>query len=39
MGSLKGIFKGRGLTTKIMIVQTLVFPIILYVQKPRLSTR
>ena len=32
MGSLKRIFKDRGirLTTKIMIVQTLVFPIILY---------
>ena len=30
MGSLKCIFKDRGLTTKIMIVQTLVFPIILY---------
>ena len=32
MGSLKHIFKDRGirLTTKIMIVQTLVFPIILY---------
>ena len=31
-GSLKRIFKYRGirLTTKIMIVQTLVFPIILY---------
>ena len=33
MGSQKCIFKDRGirLTTKIMIVQTLVFPIILYV--------
>ena len=33
MGSLKRIFKDRGirLITKIMIVQTLVFPIILYV--------
>ena len=32
MGSLKRIFKDRGiiLTTTIMIVQTLVFPIILY---------
>ena len=32
MGSLKCIFKDRGiiLTTKIIIVQTLVFPIILY---------
>ena len=32
MGSLKRIFKDRGirLTTKIMIVQILVFPIILY---------
>ena len=32
MGSLKRIFKDRGiiLTTKITIVQTLVFPIILY---------
>ena len=32
MGSLKRIFKDRGirLTTKMMIVQTLVFPIILY---------
>ena len=32
MGSLNRIFKDRGiiLTTKIMIVQTLVFPIILY---------
>ena len=33
MGSLKGIFKDRGinLMTKIIIVQTLVFIIILYV--------
>ena len=32
MGSLKRIFKDRGirLTTKIMIVQTLVFPIVIY---------
>ena len=30
MGSLKRIFKDIRLTTKIMIVQTLVFPIILY---------
>ena len=41
MGSLKRIFKDRGirLTTKIMIIQTLVFPIILYEQKPGLSKR
>ena len=41
MGSLKRIFKDRviRLTTAIMLVQTLVFPIILYGQKPGLSKR
>ena len=41
MGSLKRIFKDRGirLTTTIMIVQTLEFPITLYEKKPGLSKR